>query len=275
MKFNSRKIILASMIANLATASARALLDTYRKRETADDIESTLNQHLADEMRMVKGHDGEQIELRIESVSVRPKYRKRQVEGGVYTGEINTVFDSYSEDRESATTLERFLALLNDRWITVVRLELVTGDVGDLEPHGGDLSYMTGRRALLYEGYSEGDRLPPTIRVADTHEMQSDKLEIKIPFHGSVGEYRSRVADALDLLEDIQSNMKERMTLLLQELYQSNRFKSDGEFKWRDEERAQQIGEFVLDEPVDPDLLAATLSISIETVSDSGGKSGN
>lgn len=260
------------MFGSIISASGKAFLDTFRERDTARDIESNLNQQLAGESWDLDGYSGKTVELEIESISVRPKYRPEK-HGVARRVEVENSFCEYAAERETTTYRERFVAILNDRWVTKIRVKLNEGDAGDLEPEGANLHYLTSTRSVRYDGYQEREGVfpVPAIRVAKTHDLQSDKLEIKTGFDGSVGEYRSRVNDAFSLLQDVQSNMDARVMAQLMDLYYSSRTQSEDGFTWRSEEQARQIGQFLFDDDdIDTEQLAATLSLLHGSASDSG-----
>mgnify|MGYP006267054635 CR=1 FL=1 len=111
---------------------------------------------------------------------------------------------------------------------------------------------------MRYHGYDENQRTQAPvspIRVADTHDLQSDKLEIKIRHDGQIGNYAERIADSIDLLQEIQDEMEYYATMYLLELHDSGKTMTNDEFSWPDDEQARNLSEYLFERSIKIDQL--------------------
>jgi len=63
------------------------VLDTLRHQPTGSDIKSELNEQLVRDSWKIKGYDGHEVEIVIESITVRPKYSPKK--SGKAFGKLN------------------------------------------------------------------------------------------------------------------------------------------------------------------------------------------
>lgn len=250
------------MPADLVLSFLNILLGILRNQRTRHDIERELNDQLSGREWSLTSYEGQDTTLRIESVTVRAKYFPREEGRGVEQVEGDNFFTKLENKRSNNTFRENLHAIIKNRWITIIRVNIDSGDADILRPPGLNLSYITATRSIRFTGQLpiEGSTLTsiPQVRIAQTHELQSDKLEMKVRYDGSVGEYSQRVSDAIDLLRDVQDDMDHYVLRFLLERHHSGKI-GEGEFSWPDEEQAEKLGEFLTGYPVDTDALAKRL----------------
>ncbi|WP_440769657.1 hypothetical protein [Natronorubrum sp. DTA28] len=228
--------------------TSKVVADTILNRQTGSKIEKELNDHFNGWEKRITSYEGKPIKLEVESIAVRPMYWPKKLHGGILEAEAESYFTELEKERERSTVLERASAVTQGKWITVVRLNMEEGNAEDIRPDGLNLSFVTTKLSLSEVGRQ--------IRVAETSEIQSDKLEVKIVHHtGDIAEYREEINDTMDLLEHVQENMKEHVIWYLLELYHSYDGGSDS--TWPDDEQARKLGGFLVDMPVTPEEVTA------------------
>lgn len=250
------------MTVDLFTSLVRACTDVLLHKNTNEDVERDLNDQFLGESYTITSYLDETIELTIESINARPKYFPDGKRGEPRQVEANNFFTTLDENRSDNTFKEQFWAVFWNQWITVVRLGIDNGDAASVRPDGLPLGYVTTTTSTRFDGYgSTPEALLPIsqVRVAETHELQPDKLEIKIQYNGSVGDYAARLTDAMDLLQEIQDNMDRYVLWFLLDFHDGGMSHDSGEFRWPDEERASALGEYIMDHPVELDVLERTI----------------
>ncbi|MFC7130545.1 hypothetical protein [Haloferax chudinovii] len=246
------------MLVNLFVSALKVSIDIARDQQTGREVEQELNTQFAGEEWEITNYDGKEVTLRVESVTVRPKYRPQSYDGGIEQLEFDNIFSSLETERSKATPRERFEAILKDRWITVLQLTIDGGSIEDVRPPGLSLGYVTSTKSIRFDGQVPIDgpvSSIPQMRVAQTHELQSDKLEMKIRFDGSAGEYRRKVADGVDLLQNVQDEVDQYVLRYLLELHHAGKVE-DYDHTWPDEDKARKLGSFLAGYPVALDSLA-------------------
>lgn len=246
------------MLVNLLVSALKVTIDIARDQQTGHEVERELNAQFAGEEWVITNYEDENVSLKIESVTVRPKYRPQSYDGGIQQLEVDNIFSSLETERSKATPRERFEAILKDRWITVLQFAINSGSIEDVRPPGLSLNYVTSTKSIRFHGQAPIDgpvSSIPQIRVAQTHELQSDKLEMKIGFDGSIGNYRRKVADGIDLLQNVQDEVDQYVLRNLLELHHAGKV-GDCDGPWPDEDRARKLGTFLAGYPVDIDSLA-------------------
>lgn len=250
------------MSVNYLVASLSILLDLVQNQETGQEIERDLNAQFSGRTWTLTNYKEEDVKIEIDSITARPKFLPQESVNGAQEVEVENIFTKYEDSRESPTFKERLSAVMKSEWITVVRLSILDGNAESLRPSGLNLGYATSTRSLRLPGEwppgSRGIAPIPHIRVAETHEVQSDKLEIKIGYSGSIGEYGNRVSDAIDLLRDVQDDMEVYVFKYLLELHHSGQINND-EFAWPDRDQAMKLGSFFAGCSVDLDSLATVM----------------
>ena len=232
----------------------RGGIDVLRNRESADDIESELNAQFNGKQFSVSNYQGEEIVLTLEAIRARPKFCPMEEGRGVAQVEGNNLFTEVEKKRDDPKFREKLWAMVFRQWITIVRLKIDNGDAESIRPTGLNFGYVTATTSIRYQGYDdtpEFSRPISPIRVADTHGLQSDKLEIKIRYDGQIGNYAQRISDSIDLLQEIQDDMEYYGTIYLLDLHNSSRNPNEDGYSWSDEKRARDLSEFLFDHPVE------------------------
>jgi len=193
-----------------------AIVDFLQHRESKADIEQELNAQFNGRRFSVSTYQNEEINLIVDAIHARPKFAPTEEAEGIARVEADHFFTQLETERTDPTLKERLRARILGQWITTVRLTIENGDVDSIRPPGLNLGYITVTTAMRYQGYDQSSRsvtpISP-IRVADTHDLQSDKLEIKIRHDGPVGNYAERITDSIALLQEIQDNMEYYATI--------------------------------------------------------------
>ncbi|USZ73230.1 hypothetical protein [Natronosalvus halobius] len=243
------------MISDFFLSASKVAIEALRDQKTGRDIEGELNRELVGEKWCFQNYNHEEACISVESVTVRPKYFPKKERKGISSVEADQAFTKLEQERSSPTMSERLNAVLKDRWITLVRFNIQNGDLTQIRPDGLPIGYMTSSTAMRYDGYKKRKLMNPipAIRAAETHELQSDKLEMKIRYDGSLGEYRNRLSDSVDLLKHIQTNMDGYVLQYLCELHHSIQVSDEKGFSGKSAERAQLLGEYLVGHPVDID----------------------
>jgi len=239
-----------------AILTGKTIANIVLGRETDAKIEKELNEHLSGWEREFTNYNGETIEVELESITVRPMYGPKGDRSGIQQVESKTMFTNLEAERDDPNLKEQISASIKGEWITIVRLNILNGDSEDIRPEGLNLRWVTTHIFLRTGGHP--------FRISKTNPVESDKIEMKIPYHGSIGEYRQQVSDTLDLLEYLQDNMEEYAVRFLIELYHSGLGSEDSDSVWPDEEMARKVGEYLAGGPVDLDRLA-TVTGNIKT----------
>ncbi|WP_188853811.1 hypothetical protein [Haloarcula argentinensis] len=249
------------MADGIGMAAVRIGTSLASSRQTASEIDSKLNEQIAGKSWSISNYRGGQTTITINSITVRPKFSPRKVNAGVQEAEGENLFTEYENERRSATLFERLSAIVQNKWITVVRLEIDGGNAEMLRPPGLSLKYVTSREAVRFNSHPEVGVEEmfsvPAIRVVQPHDMGADKLEMKLPYEGSFGEYRRRISNSIDILKSIQAEPDLYVTRYLLELHHSSHHHSEGdEFEWANSEQVRKLGSFLIGEPVDLEALA-------------------
>lgn len=251
------------MLDGIGTAAVRVAGSIVLDRDTGGSIERELDNRLAGEQWTFENYVGEDVTLTVESVTVRPKYSPQPEGGGIAQVEANNLFTSLEENRSKPNRIEQLQAIIHQQWISVVRLDIDEDNAKRIRPPGVSLYYlttMTGLRSSVpNQGTSENISGIPGIRVANTREVQPDRLEMKVFHDGSVGDYRQRISGAIDILKHMQNNMDEFVSWYLMELHHSNKIDSEDEFTWDDPERVSKLCKYLYGFVPDLDTLADEL----------------
>lgn len=225
----------------------------------SQDIERELNDQFTGREWGFTNYKSEEVTIKIESIAVRPKYSPKKYGKGVAKVEADYFFTDLENERSSPTFTEKVHAVFKDRWITVLRLDIQNGGADLIRPPGLNLNYVTATTAMRQGGTALEEGKPidpiPQMRIAETHDLQTDKLEMKIRYDGSVGEYNKRLSDAVDLVKHLQQDMDEYVIQYLLELHHSVQTSGGKGFKGPSAERASQLGEYLAGQPVELDLL--------------------
>jgi hypothetical protein len=233
-------------------------MDVIRRRESAEDIERELNAQFNGKEYSVSNYQENDLDLTVETIHARPKFFPKEVDDGIANIEGDNLFTDLENEREDPTIKEKLWAMLTGQWITILRLNIDSGDAQTVRPPGLNFGHITATTSVRYQGYRETPHsMAPIspIRVADTHDLQSDKLEIKIQYNGSTGDYAERISDSIDLLQEIQDNMEYYATIYLLDFHDSGKKLNESGFSWPDKERAQYLSEYLFDHPVELDEL--------------------
>lgn len=249
------------MIGEIVLSGARALLDIILDRRTGHKIEAELNTHLRGESRKFTNYNGDEVEVYVESITVRPKYFPEGPRRGIQQVEADEIFTKLEADRESSSFSERFNAILKNHWITVVTLQISTGELNDVRPHGINLGYASVIATRRLADGENSDISPigwlttPQVKGIETGDIHSDKLKLKLPYSGSIGEYTEYVSRGFDLIERSQNRFEEYGILQLIELHNHPEIE-DPDSAWPNREQAEKLGRFVFGMPVDAEVLA-------------------
>lgn len=247
------------MLGSLLVSAGRVAIDSFRDQKMSQDIERELNAQFTGREWGFTNYNSEDVTIKIESIAVRPKYSPKKFGEGVAKVEADNFFTELENERSSPTFTERAYAVFKDRWITVLRLDLHDGGADLVRPPGLNLNYLTTTTAMRQGGSAleqEQSIDPiPQMRIAETHDLQTDKLEMKIRYNGSVGEYNKRLSDAVDLVKHLQQDMDEYVVQYLLELHHSIQTAEGEGFKGPGAERAKQLGEYLVGQPVELDSL--------------------
>lgn len=242
------------MIVELIASASRVFLDVIVDRKTGFEIENDLNSRFRGNNWELTNFKGEPVELTVESIVVRPKYFPEEVSNGISKAEMDIGFTEYEKERAKPNAAERINAVFKNQWMTVVRLNIRGGDAGDIRPEGLNFGFATMRSPIV----SDNDDIQiyhRQVRVAETHDLQSDKLEMKILFDGSVGEYTQHISNAIDVVKHIQENMDWHALVYLFEFHHSGKREQDSSSEWVPSERALKVGEYLVGRPIEPDQL--------------------
>ena len=247
------------MIGNLLISAGRVAIDTLRDQKMINDIERELNGQFTGRRWEFANYRNEEVTISIESIAVRPKYFPKKTGTGVAEIEADNFFTNLGNERSSPTFTEKAYAVFKDRWITILRLEIENGGADLVRPPGLNLDYVTTTTAMRKGGSALEESQPidpiPQMRIAETHDLQSDKLEMKVRYDGSVGEYNKRLSDAVDLIKHLQQDMDTYVIRYLLELYHSVHGGGNSGFEGESEERAKQLGEYFVGHPIEIDSL--------------------
>lgn len=243
---------------DLFNSSFKAVIDLLQAQESANDIEQKLNAQFAGEQFTVSNYRGEEIDLTVEAIHARPKFSPLEEPHGIAQVEGENLFTQLENERIQPTLKEKLRARIFGKWITIVRVRVEGGDAASIRPAGVSIGHITATTSMRYQGYDDNQRIQAPvspIRVADTHDLQSDKLEIKIRYDGQIGNYAERIADSINLLQEIQDEMEYYATMYLLELHDSGKTLTDNEFSWPDKEQARNLGEYLFGQPINGDKL--------------------
>jgi hypothetical protein len=236
-------------------------VDIARGFDTESDIETQLTDRFAGMERTFETYTGEQVTISVQDVTVRPKYRPQAERSGIHRVDSGSMFTQRDTDRDSATPLERLLAVYWARWVTVATLRLEPGGLDEIRPPGLNIKPLSTRATGRGVPNTRTDGLPneitaiPAIREAPGSRHQSERLEAKIPYDGSIAPYKQRLAGALDFLERLQEQMEKEATLYLLDLHQPGVADSD-ETVWADPKRARELADYLFEDSVDLEILA-------------------
>jgi len=239
---------------DLILPTIRGGIDLLSRRESAGDIERELNAQFHGNQYSISNYEGDEVEFTVESIHARAKFSPKKIGEGIDIVEGDNLFTNLEREREEPTVKEKLRANYTEKWITVLRLNIDTGDADVVRPPGLHLGYITAKTSICYDGYSETSpsKTPISpIRIGETHDIQSDKMEIKIQYNGSVGDYADRISDSIDLLTEIQNNMEYYTTMYLLDFHDSGKQFNGDEFRWPDEERATNLAEYLFDDSID------------------------
>jgi len=234
------------------------VVDLLQAQESAKDIEQKLNAQFAGEQFTISNYRGEEVDLTVEAIHARPKFSPLKEAHGIAQVEGENLFTQLENERIQPTLKEKLRARIFGKWITFVRLRIAGGDAASIRPAGVSIGHITATTSIRYQGYDDNQRIQAPvspIRVADTHDLQSDKLEIKIRYDGQIGNYAERIADSINLLQEIQDEMEYYATMYLLELHDSGNTMTDDEFSWPDDEQARNLGKYLFERPIDADQL--------------------
>lgn len=248
---------------DLAASLFRAGIDFFLKKGSAGDVERELNTQFGGKEFSISNYQDEEISLVVEAIHARPKFFERELSNGITEVEGDNLFTKLEKERGDPTFKEKLLARLSGQWITILTLKIDNGDSEKICPPGLNLGYITATTSVRYQGYEDTSRpIAPIspIRVANTHDLQSDKLEIKIQYNESMGDYAERISDSINLLQNIQDEMQYYATLYLLDLHYSGKTSNGDEFSWPDEQKARELSNFLFDQPVDLDELEQVAS---------------
>jgi hypothetical protein len=87
-------------------------------------------------------------------------------------------------------------------------------------------------------------------------DFESDKLEVKVPYDGEIGQYRQDLYAAIDRLESAQDEMETLAFYLLIQQYEHSRFESEGGFEWADKQTTTELRDFLYGDEPELDELA-------------------
>lgn len=259
------------MIGKLIVSGARATFDIIMDRRTGYRIENELHSDFRGESITFRNYKNNQVELSVESITVRPKYTPENQSSDVQQIEVDDIFSSLEDSRNSSSFSERFKAILTNHWITIVTLQIDTGELEDVCPPGLSLKRLSIMAAGTYSNEQDIDPIgfltSPHVKGVETGEIHADKLKVKLPYSGSIGEYTEHITRAFDLIKRSQNQFQKYAFLQLLDLHHSHR-SDHRNSTWSDRERAEQLGEFIFDMPVDTNLLANTIEEFKEDMAD-------
>jgi len=232
----------------MISALTQILIELARSKRTGEQIERELDQHFGDFEAAIEGHSGETVRLQLESIRVRPQFHPKKVTDGVWKLESWDGFTEYDEARTKPTLRERFKAIREGNWITIVRFNIRDGDIDDIRPDGLNLRH----NSTILSHREPGRQIKPI----ETSTVQSDKLKLKIRYEGSMGEYRRQLSEAIDALRYIQRKMESSVLYFLIELLYQSQWE-DSDSTWGEsEENAEKLGEYLVGRKIDTDELA-------------------